>query len=643
MKIALIYPPTADPTAPYLSVPALTGYLRARGIEVFPIDANIEAYEWILAPSRLERIQARIDERLRHLERKHSLGHVEQLSYATLWHARDAAKGLPGNIRRALQVLGDGAAFADPTRYASAVTAVDRALTCIGAAYSPLEVTFASYRTPFALLNMDEVTHDASPDRNPFDEYFVEGLIPRLEAIGVDMVGISMAFPGQIQPGYALALRLRELLSHAFLVAGGPAITQLMVRLSDDSMLRAVGPFHCVVLFEGERALTDIVRLREHGLSPESIVAKDQGIALEGLPCPDFDGLPLERYFSPEIVLPYDPSRGCYWGHCAFCHYGLAAQGTACYRERSAETIADHMVHLAERWNCRVFHLSHDCLHPDLGARVARLLSETRQGIRWSSDMRPERSLSARVCDSLAEGGALSVALGIESGSEKVLRRMAKGVTIGDARSSIINLAGAGIAVEAMCFTDFPGESYDDAIATVRLVEHLSDHIALFVIGAFGLVCGSRVATHPGEYGIRTWSVAGDELGLGLFYEELTPQKSGAGRQRIDEAIHRLSRGWALRRYPWAGSLSTAHSLLWFQRHGPAVFRRASRGKAIPRSTCGSGRHPRFDLSTIGTQTMAREAEIWDTMVTARKTVTRALYDQMAAATPPVVRRTRAD
>ena len=35
MKIALIYPPTCDPTAPYLSLPTLTGYLRAHGVEVW--------------------------------------------------------------------------------------------------------------------------------------------------------------------------------------------------------------------------------------------------------------------------------------------------------------------------------------------------------------------------------------------------------------------------------------------------------------------------------------------------------------------------------------------------------------------------------------------------------------------------------
>ena len=57
-------------------------------------------------------------------------------------------------------------------------------------------------------------------------------------------------------------------------------------------------------------------------------------------PCraPDFDGLALDKYFSPVLMFPYDPTRGCYWGKCTFCHYGLAEIGTASYRERAVET-----------------------------------------------------------------------------------------------------------------------------------------------------------------------------------------------------------------------------------------------------------------------------------------------------------------
>ena len=40
VKIALVYPPTCDPTAPYLAVPALTGFLRHNGVEALPVRAG---------------------------------------------------------------------------------------------------------------------------------------------------------------------------------------------------------------------------------------------------------------------------------------------------------------------------------------------------------------------------------------------------------------------------------------------------------------------------------------------------------------------------------------------------------------------------------------------------------------------------
>jgi len=110
---------------------------------------------------------------------------------------------------------------------------------------------------------------------------------------------------------------------------------------------------------------------------------------------------------------------------------------------------------------------------------------------------------------------------------------------------------------------------------TTRFIEKLRDSIALFICGEFALTAGARVARHPGEYGIReTWHVAGDEFSTTLFYEEAAPSKTPADRERIDAAVDRLARSWWLHRYPWAGSLSTAHTLLWYDRYGADIFQR---------------------------------------------------------------------
>src|SRR5579859_5791959 len=70
MKIALVYPPTCDPTAPYLAVPMLTGFLRAQGVDVLPIDANVEAWDELLRERPLRELASRVERRIGRLEKK---------------------------------------------------------------------------------------------------------------------------------------------------------------------------------------------------------------------------------------------------------------------------------------------------------------------------------------------------------------------------------------------------------------------------------------------------------------------------------------------------------------------------------------------------------------------------------------------
>ncbi|HXX66564.1 MAG TPA: B12-binding domain-containing radical SAM protein, partial [Polyangiaceae bacterium] len=190
MRVALVYPPSCDPTAPYLSVPTLTAWLRFHGVEVLPIDANVEAWEWLLSRPCLEQLGARIERRLAQLDAQPSLSHEDQLAYGTLWAARGDATAAPRAIEGALSVLRDrgGRRFYDPRAYAGAVATVDAAQRIVSAAYHPLALDFVAYRTPFSLLNAEEIARDASVERDPFHEYFVE-LVRRLARENVGLVG----------------------------------------------------------------------------------------------------------------------------------------------------------------------------------------------------------------------------------------------------------------------------------------------------------------------------------------------------------------------------------------------------------------------------------------------------------------------
>lgn len=652
MKIALVYPPTCDPTAPYLAVPMLTGFLRAHGVDVLPVDANVEAYDRLLRRAPLADCAERLTTRLRKLDRRASLDHVARRAYLQLWRARGDADAAPTGIAEARAVLKDESRFYVAEEYERAVETIESALRLISAAYAPLDLGFSGYRTPFALTTPEEIADDARPERDPFDGYVVDVLAPRLREARVDAVGISVCFPGQLQPAYAFALKLKRLLPDVHLTCGGPGVTQLFIRLQGQDLARALGPFDSAVVFEGEHALLGLCRaLDEKRPLRElpNVVVRDALVGarwlpgegaedLRALPAPDFDGLPLDTYFSPHLTLPYDPTRGCYWGKCTFCHYGLAETGTASYRERGFERTVDHLQQLREKYDTRWFYLSQDSVAPKTLVKIADEVARRGLDVKWATDLKPEKYLTPERARALRAGGGVACALGVESANPRVLSLIDKGAPPATVRQTIAHLADAGLAVEAMCFTDFPTETYAEAMDTLRFIEELRQNVALYIVGEFDLTHGALVAKEPQRFGLReTWQLDGDLLGTGLFYEEARPSKRGSDGERLDAALDRLSAGWRLKRYPWAGSLSTAHTVYHYDRFRPGVFR--ERAKLPPPAPFGARTGEaaaRFDLARVAASD-DDELAIWRELVRGRRHVSRAAYRALASALAPLL------
>jgi anaerobic magnesium-protoporphyrin IX monomethyl ester cyclase len=657
MRVALIYPPTCDPTAPYLAVPMLTGFLRANGVEVLPIDANVEAFDALLEEKSLGALRDRLETRLAELNGKNALTHPDQLEYAALTRARADAHAAPHGIARAKKTFRDEIAFHDPDAYASAVATVEAALRVVSATHHPLHLDFTAYRTPFGLTTMDEVERASRPDADPFDDYVMNDLIPRLREAKVDVVGLSVCFPGQLQPAYAFALKIKRELPHVHVTCGGPGITQMLIRLSGHRLARALGPFDTACVFEGENTLLSLVRaIAENKPLREctNVVVRDKLMGarflaghgmedLKALPPPDFDGLPLAKYFSPRLVLPYDPTRGCYWGKCTFCHYGLAEVGTASYRERDVAAITQHLRALSEKYGTRHFYLSQDSVAPKTIVKLSQAIIDDGLDIRWATDLKPEKYLTQERADTLRKAGAVACALGVESGSDRVLKLIDKGAPVEVVSTVVDHLSNAGIAAEAMCFTEFPTETHDEALQTLDFLADRRDRIAVYIVGEFGLTHGSLVAQSPALFGIReTWELEGDHLGLGIFFAPHAPWKTNEERANVDAELQDLSSGWALRTYPWAGAVSTAHTILYYDRNGSSVFRDlAERG--VHEEIWGAQKSFTADLRfdpRAAAKAEEREGAIWSTLVNDQRRVGRAPYEALAEQAPALKPRT---
>lgn len=652
MRVALVYPPTCDPTAPYLAIPTLAAFLRANGVEVLPVDANIEAFDALLSEAPLVALRDRLEARLAVLDAQQSLGHTEQLEYAALVRARAEAHAIPAGIAQAKATLRSEATFHDPDAYAAAVATIDAALRVVSATHHPLHLDFTAYRTPFGLTTMDEVELAGKPGADPFDNYVEYTLIPRLREAKVGVVGLSVCFPGQLQPAYAFAQKIKRALPEVHVTCGGPGITQMLIRLTGHRLARALGPFDSACVFEGEHTLLALVRALEEGRPLRecaNVVVRDRLMGarwlaghgmedLKVLPPPDFDGLPLDLYLAPTLVLPYDPTRGCYWGKCTFCHYGLAEVGTATYRERGLASMTSHLQGLKEKYKTHHFYFSQDSVAPKTLVKLAQGIIDAGLDIRWATDLKPEKYLTQERADVLRKAGAVACALGVESGSPRVLELIDKGAPIEVVSDVMDHLTEAGIAAEAMCFTEFPTETHDEALDTLAFLAERREKLAVYIVGEFGLTHGSLVAQEPAKFGIReTWELEGDHLGLGIFFAPETPWKSDDERADVDEQLAGLSEGWALRPYPWAGAVSTAHTILYYERFGKNVFRdladRGTRDAILGGEGACFEADLRFDPRQCA-RAEARDGSIWSELVNDRRIVGRSPYETMAAAEP---------
>ncbi|MGA1869657.1 MAG: hypothetical protein ACMUJM_14055 [bacterium] len=114
----MIFPPTSDPTAPYLSLPTLAAYLRSHGIEVLCIDATSGHMKFFTKDS-LKGFRRPLIGRIKYFEEQKALDHYEQLIYAQLWKASGYVESVPDAIEGALSILRDrsGERFYDFREY----------------------------------------------------------------------------------------------------------------------------------------------------------------------------------------------------------------------------------------------------------------------------------------------------------------------------------------------------------------------------------------------------------------------------------------------------------------------------------------------------------------------------------------------
>ena len=205
---------------------------------------------------------------------------------------------------------------------------------------------------------------------------------------------------------------------------------------------------------------------------------------LDDLPLPRHDLLPLRRYRAPLVGGPYAfvvTSRGCPAG-CRFCIKHVSYGKTV--RFRSPESVLAELEQLIDL-GVRAVNMYADLftLNRDHVMGICEGILSRGLHLRWTCNSRVD-FVDEEMLGVMARAGCFLVSWGIESGDERMLERMRKGITIDRVEQALAWAKQAGIMNWGYFIIGLPGETETSIRRTIDLAKRLPLDLALFHVAA---------------------------------------------------------------------------------------------------------------------------------------------------------------
>ncbi len=491
---------------PHLALPVLTAYLRAQGVEVLQHDLNVEVFNAILTREYLGAALARLRQQARHQRGNNPRAYE--------W-AFAQGPALAEQIEPAVQTLRSDA-FLDGPQGLRAVMTVDQSLTLASLPYHPGDLNFLNYTPPTPVDSSQSLLRAVGDsEHNIFLDLYKDLILADIEREHPALVGISIITMDQMLAGLTLGYLIKQAGLPCHVTLGGPHISMLRERLPRTPEVFQL--FDSAVVFDGERALLRLAEaldgnsdlskvpnlIYKDGAHIRSTLAStDAKAALEDeFLLPDFDGLPLDSYLTPKLVLPLRASKGCYHGRCAFCNVGYGGPQT--FKPRPAADVVEDMVTLHKRYGTEHIFFADEAIIPHTLRDMSTSLADQGAPLHWCTCARFDKGLSAGLLDLMAQGGCRMLLFGLETASDKIIRHMNKGTTRAQTSRILRDSAQAGIWTHTFFFFGFPTETLDDAQETVDFVYAHQQAIHSASLGTFLLERYAPAHLHPQKYGIR--------------------------------------------------------------------------------------------------------------------------------------------
>jgi len=223
-------------------------------------------------------------------------------------------------------------------------------------------------------------------------------------------------------------------------------------------------------------------------------------ININDMPFPSFEEFDIEIYTQKDLI-PIISSRGCI-RRCVFCCDSPLKKP---YRVRNPESVAGEMKYHVHRYNRKRFEFCDLLINGNLDFldKLCDKLIDMDLNVAWGGQATVRKDMDSALLKKMKKAGCGGLTFGIESFSDKVLKLTSKGVTVREAKDTLVRVKEAGMLIEINLIVGFPGETEEDAeetIAFIRRNSGLIDKVNSLNICTIGP--GMYVYDHLGEYNI---------------------------------------------------------------------------------------------------------------------------------------------
>ena len=247
--------------------------------------------------------------------------------------------------------------------------------------------------------------------------------------------------------------------------------------------------YSCVVAGEGENVIKDILIYR-----PTGVIHAPRITDLDSLPFPDrIDAHRYDWTIDGRKATTMVTSRGC-TGKCAFCCRTLDRK----IYFRSAKSVIAEMHEIVRLgFGAVMFYDDSIAMKKDRLIEICKGIAKL--DIIWRCFIRSDQ-VSYELLQIMALAGCREVLIGIESGSDTILKNIQKHETAEMHKKAIANAKKAGLRVKALMIAGLPGETWETIEESKQfLLETKPDSLDVTILQVYQ---GCPISKTPENYDI---------------------------------------------------------------------------------------------------------------------------------------------